>query len=144
MIGYGLSLGRLSRISVENLDGQVEGVREQKAAEFAGFDLNGDGVTNNDRPLFVGRNSLYLPARKNVDLRYTRWIQIHGDTRGEIIAEMKNVFNIRQLQSVNTTVVTDTAGNPASAIPSDAYQFPNPSSASFEQRKFQLGFRVRF
>lgn len=34
VIAHGLSIGSLSRISVENLDGQVEGVREAKAAEF--------------------------------------------------------------------------------------------------------------
>ncbi len=106
-------------------------------------DLNGDGV-NGDRPLFVGRNSLYMPVRRNVDLRYTRWIPIRGSVRAEVIAEMKNVFNIRQLQTVTTTFVTDGAGNPSVAIPDDPYQFVNPSSASFEQRKFQLGFKLRF
>jgi hypothetical protein len=104
-------------------------------------DLNGDGVSS-DRPLFVDRNSLYMPARKNVDLRYTRWIPLHGSARGEIILELKNAFNIEQLQSVTTTQTVDALGNPATAIPTDAYQLPNPSG--FEQRKFQLGFKVRF
>ena len=45
-------------------------------------DLNGDGV-DSDRPLGVARNSLYLPARKNVDLRYTRWIPIRGSVRAK-------------------------------------------------------------
>jgi len=107
-------------------------------------DLNGDGIANNDRPLGVSRNSLYMPVRKNVDLRYTRWVPIHGSVRAEIIAELKNVFNIHQLQTVNTVIVTDALGNPTVSIPTDPYQFVNPSSASFEQRKFQLGFRVRF
>lgn len=107
-------------------------------------DLNGDGVTNNDRPAFVGRGSLYMPARKNVDLRYTRWIPLGGATRAELIAELKNAFNTRQLQTVNTTLVTDALGVPAAMIPTDAYLFTNPSSVSFEQRKFQLGFRIKF
>jgi hypothetical protein len=109
----------------------------------ANADLNLDGVTpNSDRPLFVGRNSLYLPVRKNADLRYTRWIPVRGSVRGEIIAEMKNVFNAQQLSGITTSTVVDALGNPVSAIPSDPYQFPNPSGA--EQRKFQLGFKVRF
>jgi hypothetical protein len=113
------------------------------ANEPARTDLNSDGVAS-DRPLFVARNALYMPARKNVDLRYTRWIPISGTVRAEIIAELKNVFNTEQLQSVTTAITTDAAGNPTSPnpIPSDAYQFPNPSG--FEQRKFQLGFKVRF
>lgn len=114
------------------------------ATILSNLDLNGDGVNNNDRPAYVGRNSLYMPARKNVDLRYTRWVPFRGQTRAEVIAEMKNVFNIRQLQSVNTTVRTDAQGIPLAAIPTDPYQFPNPSSAAFEQRKFQLGLRMRF
>ncbi len=108
---------------------------------LANGELNGDGVAS-DRPLFVGRNSLYLPWRKNVDLRYTRWIPLRGSLRGEIIAEVKNVFNTVQLSSVNTTVAVDALGNPLAPIPTDPYQFPNP--VGYEQRKFQLGFKVRF
>jgi hypothetical protein len=110
----------------------------------ANRDLNGDGL-NSDRPLFVGRNSLYLPARKNIDLRYTRWIPVRGSLRGEIIAELKNAFNIEQLGSINTSRTVDALGNAVTAIPDDPYQFPGPNSGTvFEQRKFQLGFKVRF
>jgi hypothetical protein len=104
-------------------------------------DLNGDGVLS-DRPLFVGRNSLYLPNRYNVDMRYTRFIPIRGSARGEVVAELKNVFNTEQMSNINTVVTTDANGNPASPIPTDPYQFP--SATGYEQRKFQLGFKVRF
>jgi hypothetical protein len=106
------------------------------------IDLNGDGVSNNDRPLFVSRNSLYLPARKNVDLRYTRSIPLHASVQGQIIAELKNVFNTPQLFNITTTIKTDALGNPLTPIPTDPLQFTNPSG--FEQRKFQLGFKIRF
>jgi hypothetical protein len=95
-----------------------------------------------NRPLFVPRNSLYLPARKNVDMRYTRWIPIHRSTRGEIIVELKNVFNTVQMAGINTTIAVDRFGNPMTPIPTDPNQFPNPSG--YEQRKLQLGFKVRF
>ena len=65
-------------------------------------DLNGDGV-GSDRPLNMPRGFMYLPARRNVDLRYTRWIPIHKSVRGEIIMELKNVFNIEQLSGVSTS-----------------------------------------
>jgi DAK2 domain fusion protein YloV len=42
VIGYGLTLGSLSRISVENLDNQTRDVRERRAAEFTG---DGEGAT---------------------------------------------------------------------------------------------------
>jgi hypothetical protein len=108
---------------------------------LANRDLNLDGVSS-DRPLGVARNSLYLPARKNVDMRYTRWIPIAGGVRGEIIAELKNLFNTKQMSGINTTRQVDPTGAPLVAIPTDPYQFVNPSG--YEQRKFQLGFRVRF
>jgi hypothetical protein len=104
-------------------------------------DLNRDGISS-DRPAFVTRNSLYLPTRKNVDLRYTRWIPIHASTRVEFIAELKNLFNTEQMANITTTTAVDALGNPTSPIPSDPYQFVNPSG--YEQRKLQLGFKVRF
>jgi hypothetical protein len=105
------------------------------------LDLNGDGVTS-DRPLNVTRNALYLPARKNVDLRYTRSFPLRGSLKAQIIAELKNVFNTSQLAGLTTTIATDQFGNPASPIPTDPMLFPNPSG--YEQRKFQLGFKIRF
>ena len=108
---------------------------------LANRDLNADGVSS-DRPLGVDRNPLYLPARKNVDLRYTRWIPVRGSVRGELIFELKNLFNTEQLSGITTTQTVDTLGNLSTAIPTDPYQFVNPSG--YEQRKFQLGFRVRF
>jgi hypothetical protein len=69
-------------------------------------------------------------------------VPIRGSVRAEVIAELKNVFNTEQLQSITSTITVDTLGNPVTPIPTDGYQFPNPSG--FEQRKFQLGFKVRF
>jgi hypothetical protein len=108
---------------------------------LAAGDLNGDGAAS-DRPTDVSRNSLYLVPRKNVDLRYTRWIPVRGSVRGEVIVELKNVFNTTQLSGINTSTVVDSAGNPVAAIPTDPYDFVNPSG--FEQRKLQLGFKIRF
>jgi hypothetical protein len=105
------------------------------------LDLNKDGV-NSDRPLNVSRNALYLPARKNVDLRYTRSFPLGGSVKAQLIAELKNVFDTPQLMNVTTTITTDALGNPLAAIPSDPMQYPNP--VGFEQRKFQLGFKIRF
>jgi len=62
--------------------------------------------------------------------------------RGEVIAELKNVFNIEQMMNINTVVATSAAGVPIVPIPADPYGFPG--AAGFEQRKFQLGFKVRF
>jgi hypothetical protein len=108
-------------------------------------DLNKDGF-GNDRPAFIGRNSMYLPNRYNVDMRYSRFIPIRGNVKGEIIGELKNVFNTVQTQSVNSVIATDALGNPLTAIPTTFGPAPGgfPQTAGFEQREFQLGFKVRF
>jgi DAK2 domain fusion protein YloV len=43
VIGFGLSLGTLSRITVENLDNQARDVREERAAAFTGDGVSGAG-----------------------------------------------------------------------------------------------------
>jgi len=105
-------------------------------------DLNGDGDATNDRPLFVGRNSVYLPARYNIDLRYSRFVPIRGSVRAEILAEFKNIPNIVQTSAVNRIVTTDALGNPLASIPTSGDGFS--PSAGYEQREFQLGFKVYF
>jgi uncharacterized protein len=48
VIGFGLSMGTLSRISVENLDNQARDVREERAASFTGVPpvlVDGPGTT---------------------------------------------------------------------------------------------------
>ena len=109
-----------------------------------GSDLNGDGFSNNDRPIGIGRNSMYLPNRYNMDLRYSRFVPIRGDVRAELIGEFKNIFNTEQTQSINSTVKVDTLGNPASPIPTTFGPGGFAQTAGFEQREFQLGFRLRF
>jgi hypothetical protein len=104
-------------------------------------DLNGDS-TASDRPLNISRNSMYMPWRKNMDMRYTRFVPIRASVRGEVIVELKNVFNTVQMSGVNTTVKTDLAGNPLTTLSSNPLDYPNPTG--FEQRKLQLGFKVRF
>ena len=104
-------------------------------------ELNNDG-TNSDRPIGVARNSLNLPARKNVDARYSRRFRIQGNMAAEIIAEVKNLFNTIQPSAVSATITTDLLGVPAAALPTSGDQL-TPTSG-YEQRQFQLGFKFTF
>jgi hypothetical protein len=105
------------------------------------LELNNDG-TASDRPSGVPRNSLNLPARKNVDLRYSRRFRIQGDMAAEVIAEVKNLFNTEQVSSVLVTVPTNSQGIPTSALPTSGSQLT--PSGGYEQRQFQLGFKFTF
>jgi uncharacterized protein len=50
VIGYGLGLGSLSRISVENLDNQARDVQEARATEFTGVVAGAPTSTNGSSP----------------------------------------------------------------------------------------------
>lgn len=104
------------------------------------LELNNDGVAS-DRPAGVGRNSLNLPGRYNVDLRVSRQVPI-GRTKAEVIAEVKNVFNRVQWSSVNATITTDAQGNPINPLPTSGDQLA--PTGGYEQRQFQLGFKFIF
>jgi hypothetical protein len=145
-IVYTTSSQSQNRVVRALLDGNQIGVLLQFNSSLpvnirSNLDLNGDTVAS-DRPLFVARNSLYLPNRYNTDVRYTRLVPIRGSTRAEVIAELKNAFNTAQMSGFNSVVTTDAAGNPTAPIPTDPYQFAG--ATWYEQRKFQLGFKVRF
>ena len=105
-------------------------------------ELNNDAI-GSDRPNGVARNSMSLPARRNIDIRYSRLFPIAGSTKGEFIAELKNVFNTIQWSGANTVVATDAAGNPVAPIPTDVKTGFAPTGG-YEQRQLQLGFRVTF
>lgn len=104
-------------------------------------ELNNDN-TGSDRPIGVTRNSMNLPARRNVDLRYSRKFPIRGSVDMQISAEVKNLFNTVQWAGVNSVVATDTLGVPTAAIPSDVKSFP--ATSGYEQRQLQIGVRVTF
>jgi hypothetical protein len=105
------------------------------------LELNNDG-TSSDRPVGVPRNSLNLPARKNVDFRYSRRVGIRGGTAAEIIAEVKNIFNTEQISSVNATVQTNAQGVPIGTLPTSGADLQ--PTGGYEQRQFQLGFKFVF
>jgi len=115
-------------------------------------ELNNDAI-GADRPIGVTRNSYSLPARYNVDVRYSRLFPVAGQAKLEFMAEVKNLFNTEQWASATTTVNTDALGNPVTAaglplalpapgaIQRDAVFSP---TGGYEQRQLQLGFRVTF
>jgi hypothetical protein len=106
-------------------------------------DLNFDGILA-DRPLGVTRNSIYLPARYNVDFRYSRFFPLGGSRRAEVLLEMKNLFNNRQTSGIARIVTTDVAGNPLTPIPADGDSFPVAGRSGYEARQFQIGFKFYF
>jgi hypothetical protein len=105
------------------------------------LELNNDG-TGSDRPDGVPRNSLNLPARYNVDFRYSRRIPVGGNRAAEVIAEVKNLFNTVQTSGVNAAVTTNAQGIPVNPLPASGSDLvPN---GGYEQRQLQIGFKFVF
>jgi hypothetical protein len=106
-------------------------------------DLNLDGILA-DRPIGVTRNSIYLPARYNADLRYSRFIPFGASRRAEVMLELKNLFNNQQTSALPRIVTTDAAGVPATPIPADGSAFPVAGRSGYESRQFQVGFKFYY
>jgi hypothetical protein len=128
------------------LNDNVFGVAIQLASGIpvnlrSNLELNNDG-TASDRPQGAARNSLNLPARKNVDARYSRRFRIQGNMAAEIIAEVKNLFNTEQPSAVNATITTNAQGVPVNPLPTSGDQLT--PTGGYEQRQFQLGFKFTF
>jgi hypothetical protein len=128
------------------LNDNVFGVAIQLASGIpvnlrSNLELNNDG-TASDRPQGAARNSLNLPARKNVDARYSRRFRIQGSMAAEVIAEVKNLFNTVQPSSVNATITTNALGVPVAPLPTSGDQLT--PTGGYEQRQFQLGFKFTF
>jgi hypothetical protein len=128
------------------LNDNVFGVAIQLASGIpvnlrSNLELNND-ATASDRPLGVPRNSLNLPARQNVDARYSRRFRVQGNMAAESIAEVKNLFNTEQVSSVNANVPTNAQGVPTGVLPTSGGQLP--PTGGYEQRQFQLGFKFTF
>jgi hypothetical protein len=105
-------------------------------------DVNGDGTSNNDRPVGVDRNDGSLGWYKQVDARFSQFIPFSNDRmRVEIFGEFTNLFNSENIRSRNTTVAVDSAGNAVNPIPDDEDFTAN---GGYLARQFQLGFKLYF
>jgi hypothetical protein len=124
--------------------GQLDGIVGSRDLNFDGF--------GNDRPLFITRNNMHTPVRKNVDMRYSRFFSLPGNRRIEVQAEAKNIFNIEEVTAVSNNITVDVDGYPVD--PTTLVRLPLSSISTNtsdyvangwrEQRKFQLGFKFYF
>jgi hypothetical protein len=98
----------------------------------AEVDVNGDGVIN-DRALGLARNSFRAYDYASVDLRVSRMVRF-GGTRLELVAEVFNLFNRTNFDSVNGAYGLGPAPRPTFGQPTSAY----------DPRQIQIGAKLRF
>jgi hypothetical protein len=100
--------------------------------------LNGDTLAA-QRPLFIGRNTVRTPNIYQIDARYTRTIFNYRERiQTKVLAEATNIFNHKNITSINTTATVNSLGVITSA-PTLA-----PVSSVLESRILQLGIRLDF
>jgi len=101
--------------------------------------LNGDSSESaaNQRPLFVGRNTVRAPAIFELNVRYSRLFPVREHRSLEFMAESTNIMNTLNVTNLSTTAKVDAFGN-ILAPPANA------ATSARDQRLIQLGLRFNF
>jgi hypothetical protein len=109
--------------------------------------LNGDPSipSSQQRPLYIGRNTVLGPSVYEFNMRYSRFFPITERIRPEFLAEFTNLFNHSNFVggsgtsgAINTSATVDAAGN-ITTPPSFAR-----ANTAMDSRLMQLGFRLSF
>ena len=138
---FSISNKALNRLVNDNQLGIISTANNGETFNIvSNLNLNGDGITGSDRPLFIGRNTGRTPKQVNTDVRFSRFLTFTERYRAEVFGEFVNVFNKKSIFSLNSTVTTDAAGVLAAALP----DFTTRSPTALDARIFQLGFKFNF
>jgi len=98
--------------------------------------LNGDS-TANQRPLYVGRNTVVGQSIYQLDMRYSRIFPVGERWKPEFFAEFWDLFNHSNITGLNTSATVDAAGN-ITAQPSFL------ATAARDNRLVQIGLKLSF
>lgn len=105
--------------------------------EIANLNLNNDPVgAAVQRPAYVGRDTLRTGNIYQVDMRYTRVLFTHERFKTKFLAEANNLFNTRNVTTINTKATVNAQGI-VTVAPSLL-----PTSTVLEGRLIQLGIRA--
>lgn len=105
--------------------------------EVAGVDLNNDGVTN-DRPLYVGRNTLRGRGLKEVDAQAKRYFHIGERVNIAGFMQVENVFNTNNL---NCSTTSGCSGSVIDEVNSSAFLTETSARTA---RNVQIGASIKF
>lgn len=108
------------------------------------FSINGAGGSN--RPPFEVRNAYESPRTIFMDLRVSKSVRIMESVKIEAFGDFFNVFNHRNITSLQTSLYT-TGGTAAAPTLTYNASFGVPTASSntlIAQRQIQIGLRVSF
>ncbi len=119
------------------------------------FNIGSNNVLNGDsnvpaaqqRPLFIGRNTVRGPKIAQLDMRYARSLFRRESFKVDFLAEFTNLFNHTNITGLNTTASVVALGSATAPNPQAGTITTAPSllpTAALDARLIQFGFRARF
>jgi hypothetical protein len=119
------------------------------------FNIGSNNVLNGDsnvpaaqqRPLFIGRNTVRGPKIAQLDMRYARSLYRRESFKVDFLAEFTNLFNHTNITGLNTTASVVALGSATAPNPQAGTITTPPSllpTAALDARLIQFGFRARF
>jgi hypothetical protein len=115
----------------------------QSGGTLSGLDLNLDGVSTADRPVGFKRNSGKTPPQFNLDIRYSRLIDLTDRYKFELFGEVQNLFNINSIIGYNNVLVSTDPSTGEMIGPLPDFKAGN-TSVALESRQLQLGIKFLF
>ena len=121
--------------------------------EVTGTNLTNDTLSaGQQRPNFIGRNTLRTPKVVQADLRYTRTFATFFDrVKPQVFVEANNFLNRSNFTAINTTagtvapvIVNNILTNPTTAGTITTQPTLVPTGSSLEARILQFGARIDF
>ena len=132
----------LSRILSNNQFGIIANANSgERFSILSGRDLNGDGISSSDRPVGFKRNSETTPPQFNLDLRYSRFINLAERYKLQVIGEVQNLFNVKSIIGYGNVVVPT---NPITGEINGPIPDFKLRSFALESRQLQLGVKFLF
>jgi hypothetical protein len=115
----------------------------QSGGSLSGLDINRDGISSADRPVDFKRNSGKTPPQFNLDIRYSRILNLTDRYRVEMLGEVQNLFNINSIIGYNNVLVATDPNTGRMIGPLPDFKTRN-TSVALESRQLQLGAKFFF
>ena len=114
-----------------------------RESDLRNLDLNRDGISSADRPVGIKRNSGRTPAQFNLDLRYSRFLNLTDRYKLELLGEVQNLFNVKSIIGYNNITVPTNPNTGEMIGPLPDFKTRN-TSVALESRQLQLGVKFLF
>jgi hypothetical protein len=114
-----------------------------RESDLQNLDLNRDGISSADRPVGIKRNSGRTPPQFNLDLRYSRFLNLTDRYKLELLGEVQNLFNVKSIIGYNSVNVRTNSVTGEMIGPIPDFRSRN-TTVALESRQLQIGVKFLF